>query len=56
MMPPTTRSLAEAAAGAHDSALALAYLQAADPVIQVDDFPFRDIRPGPSKHGESTEN
>jgi acyl-CoA dehydrogenase len=51
-----TRSLAEAAAGAHDPALALAYLQAADRVIQVDDFPFRDHCSGPRTHGERTEN
>jgi acyl-CoA dehydrogenase len=34
-----TRSLAEAARGAQNPPLALAYLQAADRVIQVDDFP-----------------
>ena len=34
-----TSSLEQAAAGAHDPAAALAYLQAADRVIQVDDFP-----------------
>ena len=33
-----TRSLEEAARGARDPAAALAYLQAADRVIQVDDF------------------
>jgi len=33
-----TRSLDEAARSASDPALALAYLQAADKVIQVDDF------------------
>jgi len=34
-----TRSLEQAAAGARDPAAALAYLKAADQVIQVDDFP-----------------
>jgi acyl-CoA dehydrogenase len=33
-----TRSLEQAAAGSRDTAAALAYLQAADRVIQVDDF------------------
>ena len=34
-----TRSPASAAAGSRDPAAALAYLRAADKVIQVDDFP-----------------
>jgi acyl-CoA dehydrogenase len=33
-----SRSLADAAAGSREPAAALAYLQAADKVIQVDDF------------------
>ena len=40
-----TRSLEEAAAGAKDPAAALAYLEAADKVIQVDDFEA-DRKPG----------
>ena len=45
-----TRSLDEAAAGARDPAAALAYLKAADRVIQVDDFsPAATVNPLPQR-------
>jgi acyl-CoA dehydrogenase len=47
-----TRSLADAARSAQNPELALAYLEAADRVIQVDDFPYQ----GPGIRGGGNGN